>query len=103
VSAVSDERKVRELTGFVGGRYDRPIMAADRQRERGVTCPTCRTLTAWQGNPHRPFCSVRCRLIDLGHWLDERYRVPANDSPEDDGEAPGDPTEPGLRNRSDVP
>jgi endogenous inhibitor of DNA gyrase (YacG/DUF329 family) len=39
-----------------------------------VTCPTCRATTAWQGNPHRPFCSLRCRLIDLGGWLDERYR-----------------------------
>jgi hypothetical protein len=42
-----------------------------------VTCPTCRAKTAWHGNPHRPFCSVTCRLIDLGSWLDERYRVPA--------------------------
>jgi len=43
---------------------------------RGVTCPTCRAKTAWEGNPHRPFCSLTCRLIDLGVWLDERYRLP---------------------------
>jgi uncharacterized protein len=43
-----------------------------------VTCPTCRTPTGWHGNVHRPFCSLRCRLIDLGVWLDERYRVPAD-------------------------
>jgi hypothetical protein len=30
----------------------------------------------WQDNPHRPFCSLRCRLADLGQWLDERYRLP---------------------------
>ena len=30
---------------------------------------------AWAGNPHRPFCGITCRLIDLGRWLDERYRV----------------------------
>jgi endogenous inhibitor of DNA gyrase (YacG/DUF329 family) len=41
-----------------------------------VTCPTCLAAAAWHGNPHRPFCSLRCRLIDLGAWLDERYRVP---------------------------
>jgi endogenous inhibitor of DNA gyrase (YacG/DUF329 family) len=41
-----------------------------------VTCPTCRARTAWHGNPHRPFCSLACRLIDLGGWLDERYRIP---------------------------
>jgi uncharacterized protein len=43
---------------------------------RGVKCPTCRVRTAWDGNPHRPFCSLTCRLIDLGVWLDERYRLP---------------------------
>ena len=30
-----------------------------------------------------PFCSERCRAIDLGHWLDERYRIPSADSPDD--------------------
>ena len=40
-----------------------------------ATCPTCRTTTAWQGNANRPFCSLTCRLIDLGTWLDERYRI----------------------------
>jgi endogenous inhibitor of DNA gyrase (YacG/DUF329 family) len=43
---------------------------------RGVTCPTCRAKTPWYANPHRPFCSLTCRLIDLGVWLDERYRLP---------------------------
>jgi uncharacterized protein len=42
-----------------------------------VTCPTCRASTPWHGNAHRPFCSLACRLIDLGVWLDERYRIPA--------------------------
>jgi len=40
-----------------------------------VTCPTCRQRAAWHGNPHRPFCSLTCRLIDLGVWLDEGYRI----------------------------
>jgi hypothetical protein len=48
--------------------------AATRKQE--VTCPTCRQRAAWQGNPHRPFCSLTCRLIDLGVWLDEGYRIP---------------------------
>jgi len=42
-----------------------------------VTCPTCRLSTPWHGNLHRPFCSLTCRLIDLGGWLDERYRIAA--------------------------
>ncbi|MGD0949551.1 MAG: DNA gyrase inhibitor YacG [Candidatus Binatia bacterium] len=41
-----------------------------------VRCPTCRRVTPWEGNPHRPFCSQRCRLQDLGNWAGERYRVP---------------------------
>jgi len=41
-----------------------------------MTCPTCRAQAAWHGNPHRPFCSLTCRLLDLGLWLDERYRLP---------------------------
>jgi endogenous inhibitor of DNA gyrase (YacG/DUF329 family) len=51
---------------------------------RGVTCPTCRARAAWDGNPHRPFCSLTCRLIDLGVWLDERYRIPEGRDDETD-------------------
>jgi len=43
---------------------------------RKVKCPTCRKETEWEDNPHRPFCSERCRLIDLGSWALERYRIP---------------------------
>ena len=39
-------------------------------------CPTCDRASAWTGNPTRPFCSLTCKLRDLGKWLDERYRVP---------------------------
>lgn len=53
-----------------------------------VICPTCRRIVLWQGNPHRPFCSDRCRLVDLGNWAAERYRIPAGPAdarpPEDD-------------------
>ncbi|MBI5446303.1 MAG: DNA gyrase inhibitor YacG [Deltaproteobacteria bacterium] len=44
-----------------------------------VPCPTCRTKTAWEGNPFRPFCSERCKLLDLSKWLAEEYRIPASD------------------------
>ena len=44
-----------------------------------VKCPTCRKEVAWTNNPHRPFCSERCQLIDLGAWAEERYRIPAED------------------------
>jgi hypothetical protein len=41
-----------------------------------VTCPTCGKEHAWDtSNRFRPFCSERCRLIDLGKWANEEYRV----------------------------
>ena len=46
---------------------------------RCVRCPTCDAATAWRDNPQRPFCSLTCRLIDLGGWLDEGYHIPAGD------------------------
>jgi uncharacterized protein len=55
------------------------MLAADaddaKPRARSVRCPTCRAPVTWHGNPDRPFCGLTCRLIDLGLWLDERYRV----------------------------
>lgn len=44
-----------------------------------VKCPTCRKEIPWENNPHRPFCSDRCRLIDLGAWIQERYRIPGQE------------------------
>ncbi|MFH1148310.1 MAG: DNA gyrase inhibitor YacG [Pseudomonadota bacterium] len=41
-----------------------------------VKCPICSRLCPWEGNPFRPFCSDRCKLLDLGKWFDEDYRIP---------------------------
>lgn len=52
-----------------------------------VKCPTCHSEVQWEDNPHRPFCSGRCRLIDLGAWAEEKYRIPGRKwqgDPEDD-------------------
>ncbi|MBM5812344.1 MAG: DNA gyrase inhibitor YacG [Gammaproteobacteria bacterium] len=41
-----------------------------------VTCPQCRRQHEWdRASPWRPFCSERCRLLDLGAWLQERYVI----------------------------
>lgn len=40
-----------------------------------ITCPICKATTTWEENPHRPFCSERCKLVDLGKWAAEAYRV----------------------------
>ena len=45
-----------------------------------VTCPTCGKKVAWrEENPWRPFCSERCRLIDLGKWAGEEHRIPGKE------------------------
>ena len=40
-----------------------------------IKCPQCGKETPWEGNPYRPFCSERCKLLDLGRWLEEDYRI----------------------------
>jgi hypothetical protein len=40
-----------------------------------VKCPTCKKKTEWEGNPYRPFCSERCKLIDLGAWASGEYVI----------------------------
>ncbi|MGH8318078.1 MAG: DNA gyrase inhibitor YacG [Steroidobacteraceae bacterium] len=49
---------------------------------RRVKCPTCHREIDWSQSPYRPFCSERCRLIDLGAWLTETHAIagePASD------------------------
>lgn len=56
-----------------------------------ITCPICKTVTTWEENPHRPFCSERCRLIDLGKWAQEEYRIAGRkQDEEDEGREPED-------------
>jgi endogenous inhibitor of DNA gyrase (YacG/DUF329 family) len=41
-----------------------------------VKCPHCGQKVAWlETNRFKPFCSERCRLIDLGEWIDEEKRI----------------------------
>lgn len=55
---------------------------------RTVKCPLCGKPAQWSvGNPDRPFCSARCKQIDLGAWASETYRVAAS-PPEADDDAP---------------
>ena len=49
-----------------------------------VKCPTCDKAVAWlASNKFRPFCSERCRLIDLGEWADGNRYI-ASDPEHDD-------------------
>lgn len=47
---------------------------------RKVKCPTCGGPSLFAPeNAFRPFCSERCRLIDLGQWASEEFRIPTQD------------------------
>lgn len=51
---------------------------------RIVACPTCNKSVRWDAtNPARPFCSERCKLIDLGAWADESHRIPGSATEDD--------------------
>ena len=44
---------------------------------RTVPCPTCERAVEWsESSPWRPFCSERCKLIDLGAWASEQHSIP---------------------------
>jgi len=56
-----------------------------------VHCPTCKRELIWSEQfPWRPFCSERCKLVDLGAWFAEAHHIAG-----DDGsiELPGDPAQ----------
>jgi uncharacterized protein len=47
-----------------------------------IDCPICKRVLAEAPENHgpRPFCSTRCKMIDLGNWLSEAYRIPVSSS-----------------------
>ena len=49
-----------------------------------MRCPICKQSITWEGNAFRPFCSERCKNIDLDNWLEGRYRIPAPTDPDDE-------------------
>ena len=52
---------------------------------RTLNCPTCGEKVIWSDDyPHRPFCSKRCQLIDLGEWADEKHSIPGEPAMDED-------------------
>jgi uncharacterized protein len=52
-----------------------------------VKCPTCKRPVEWSAaSIYRPFCSDRCRLIDLGAWISEQHKIP-DEAAADDAES----------------
>lgn len=59
-----------------------------------MKCPSCNKPVEWQDNPFRPFCSERCKLVDLGRWVNDEYSLPGEPAtfPEQDESPTSDPT-----------
>lgn len=56
-------------------------------KTKQVPCPSCKKLAEFSpDNRYRPFCSERCKMIDLGDWASENYRIPDKSPPKDPGE-----------------
>lgn len=49
-----------------------------------ISCPQCKNITTWEENPWRPFCSERCKVIDLGAWVMEEYRIEGKKEEDED-------------------
>lgn len=57
-----------------------------------VECPTCKAPVEWgEQSPCRPFCSERCKLIDLGAWASEEHAIAGNELEDElfSGDLPG--------------
>ena len=61
-------------------------------------CPTCQRPVEWSAAANwRPFCSERCRLIDLGAWMTEKHTIPGEEISPDGTQPPSgepDPDDP---------
>lgn len=54
------------------------------KKTKQVPCPHCKKLAEFSpNNRFRPFCSERCKMIDLGDWANETYRIPDKTPPSD--------------------
>ena len=57
-----------------------------------VECPTCKAPVEWgEQSPYRPFCSERCKLIDLGAWASGEHAIAGNELEDElfSGDLPG--------------
>ena len=60
--------------------------------KKTIKCPECGKTTEYSPeNEYRPFCSKRCRLIDLGEWIDGKYKINSEESYQNSQPLQGEP------------
>lgn len=57
---------------------------ASPKKARVRRCPICRAPLPEGENRHLPFCSARCRMVDLGRWLGGDYAIAGEEAPEEE-------------------
>ncbi|HQT61626.1 MAG TPA: DNA gyrase inhibitor YacG [Acidiphilium sp.] len=62
---------------------DEKALPSHPRRKPAGACPICGQAAQLA---HRPFCSARCRAVDLGRWFSEDYRLPSDEAPFTDSE-----------------
>jgi uncharacterized protein len=63
-------------------------MSMENESRLLVNCPHCSKAVPWiSSEKFRPFCSERCKLLDLGAWADESHRIPGETQPPTDTSA----------------
>lgn len=68
-----------------------------------ANCPICNAESRPRGeNPAFPFCSARCKTIDLGKWLSEEYRIPVEDPDPEELEAAQSSSDDGSKTPEDM-
>ena len=67
-----------------------PKPANDARRDEPLPCPVCGRPALPPDGPQYPFCSERCKLVDLGRWLDGAYQIPVADDDLDESDVAAD-------------
>ncbi len=61
-----------------------------------IRCPICLKMATWEENRWRPFCSERCKMVDLGNWASDAYRIPGKPENSDDDDIPDEDSSTGA-------
>jgi endogenous inhibitor of DNA gyrase (YacG/DUF329 family) len=74
------------------------LSSCSKQMTHDVECPTCGKSVPWAPESRwRPFCSERCKLMDLGDWAAERHVIPGNQAEPGDDQSDETSTPPSRR------
>lgn len=63
------------MQGFILSTINSQLSTRSMATSRVIPCPICKKPGPWQDGLAFPFCSERCKMVDLGKWLGEEHRI----------------------------